>query len=450
MDNSSNEKKIDELFDNLKKGLKDIYKDSKKYLDFLQTNSKWKRYSLNNKIYLWMQCGKRGYEGNYINTFQGWKKLGYSVNKGEKAMEILMPGFNKYFKNENDKWISLKKATGEQLAKVKAHELQTKEVISSFFIKKAMFDIRQTNCPEEEYENKMLEKVMPKSLEESQDKKIDFLFFKLKNHIIEIEKLPVNHKELEEDLKGYVNKNEIVLNERNSNLQNLKTLIHEYTHYKLHINHENDLKRYEEEIEAESVAYIVCSAYDIDTSDYSFKYINFYGQENTEEELFNSFEQITFTANTIKDVLDAELSMENINSLTSGDIVYANLQYSDSNEEAKRLLFILDKNGEKYEAFNISSEENPYITNVKLEKDDSNHLNENSQVKMNVKYLISKTDIVKKIGKVKEEQLPQFIKCANLFESKKLTNDFISKPAQKIENQISMTNELSLGGVKNA
>lgn len=442
--NSENEKKIDDLFNQLKQGLKELYADSKKYIDFLQTNSSWKSYSINNQVYLWMQCHKRGFEGKYLNTFQGWKKLGYSVNKGEKAMEILMPGFHKYFKNENDKWVSLKSATEEQLNKIRDGKLKIKEVVSSFFIKKAMFDISQTNCPEEEYENKIIEKVIPKSLEESNDKKIDFLFFNLKKHIIEVENLPVNEKELKDGLKGYVTKDEIMLNENNSNLQNLKTLIHEYTHYKLHVNSENHLTRYQKEIEAESVAYIVCRSYDVDTSDYSFKYINTYGQERTEEELYNSFENITFTAKSIKEVLDTALSQEMLNYLGAGDIVYANLEYSDTGEQAQRLLFLIDKQGDQYKAYNITSEEKPYVTSVKLEKDTSNNLKEDSVIKMSVKYLVNKKDIVKKIGTVIPEELAKIKAYSELFESKNMIKEFKSNPVISNQNTISPGLDFSL------
>lgn len=426
--NKDNEKKIDNLFNQLRQGLKDLYKDSKKYLDFLQINSNWKIYSINNQVLLWIQCCKRGFEGKYLNTFYGWKKLGYSVNKGEKAIEILMPGFQKYFKNKEDKWISVKNANEEQLNKIKNNEFEVKEAVTTFFLKKAIFDISQTNCPREEYESKILEKVIPKSLEESQDEKIDFLFLNLKKHIVEVEQLPVIEKKLKEELKGYVTEDEIVLNEDNSNLQNLKTLIHEYTHYKLHINNEQQLNRYQKEIEAESVAYIVCSSYDIDTSDYSFKYINMYGQERTEEELYNSFENITFTANSIKAVLDTALSLEMLNYLNAGDIVYANLEYSDTNEQAQRLLFLINNKGDQYEAFNITSEEKPYITSVKLAKDDNNNLKEDSIIKMNVKYLVNRKDIVKKIGTVIPEELTKIKAYAELFESKNMIKEFKSNP----------------------
>ena len=305
------------------------------------------------------------------------------------------------------------------------------------FLKKAMFDISQTNCPKEEYEKRIAEKVMPKSLEESQDKKVDFLFYSLKKHLIEEEKLKVVEEELDKDLKGYVtSENKIALNKDNTNLQNIKTLIHEYTHYKLHLSRESELKRYQKEIEAESTVYLVCSNFGIDTSDYSFNYINIYGAENTLEDLYNSYQNICAAANEINKVLEEALRKELINTLESGDIAYANLEFSDNNEDAKRLIFIIDKKGDKYEAFNITSEEKPYITSIKLKKDSENNLAEDSIIKMNVKYLVDKKDIISKVGHAANEDLSRILKYKELFSSKNIIKEFSSNPVPvlKMEN----------------
>ncbi|WP_333888031.1 ArdC-like ssDNA-binding domain-containing protein [Clostridium sp.] len=419
MDNKNSKNNFETFFQELKKGLKDTFKDSEKYLSFLQKTSNWKRYSANNIINLWMQCCMRGIEGKYLNTFKGWKELGYSINKGEKAMKILMPSFYKYFKDENEKWVPLKKATKQQLNKIKNNELAVKKIIASFYFKNVIFDISQTNCPKEEYENKIREKLIPKSLEGSQDKKIDFLLFNLRQYIIENEKINVIEKELDESLKGCVNPNEIVLNQHNSNLQSLKTLIHEYAHYKLHISTKIQLQKYQKEIEAESVAYLVCRNFDIDTSDYSFKYINMYGTARTEEELYNSYENINTAAKAINDVLDNALALEMANCFEIGDIVYANLGAND-NKKPETLL-LTGNEGKHYEAFKIKSGDEFNVASVKIERDNSNNLKKDSTIKMNIKYVVNRNDIVKKIGNVNKENMSEILKYVGIFQNKNIT-----------------------------
>lgn len=93
------------------------------------------------------------------------------------------------------------------------------------------------------------------------------------------EKIGVKIIEPKSDLgtiKGvyYSETKEIALNPKNSQLQNLKTLIHELTHAKLHtIEKRNDYSKNEREFQAEMVAYIVCGHFGLNTSEYSLRYI---------------------------------------------------------------------------------------------------------------------------------------------------------------------------------
>ena len=74
---------------------------------------------------------------------------------------------------------------------------------------------------------------------------------------------------------SYTGLNEIALNPRNTELQNVKTLLHELTHAKLHTMEKlNKYQTYEKEFQAELTAYTVCSHFGIDTSEYSLKYMH--------------------------------------------------------------------------------------------------------------------------------------------------------------------------------
>ena len=441
-------KTFENFFNELKAGLKNTYENSKKYMEFLQSTAHFRRYSFNNMLYLYRQCNMKGCEGKYLNTFKGWRNLGFSVNKGEKAMEILIPSFEKYFRNEEGTWVALREATGNEKKKINSGELRIKEAVKYFFFKKALFDISQTNCPKEEYEKTMKENLIPKSLKESQDKKVDFLFLCLKDHLIQNEKANVVFEEMVEGEKGYTNaEGKIALNKNNSNLQNLKTIIHEYTHYKLHFKNDIQLKRYQAEIEAESVAYLVCRNFDIDTSDYSFKYINLYGSSNTDEELYKSYENINNAATDINKLLEEALREKMISELVPGDIVYANLKFSDNGEKARRLILITGKEDEKFKAFNITGENKQYVTSVLLQKDDGNNLMKDSTVKMDVKYLVDKKDIISRIGHIKDDDLTRIFKHQKVFEKEGLIKDFTSVTNSAINHEMKNQNELNLGRI---
>lgn len=307
---STDEKKNDmkETIEELHKGLiekmKKFSEDSKeylKYLDLFRRNS----YTLNNNLFIESQIENinknkpAGEEltGKYMTTFKGWQKLGYKINKGENALSIIMPKQIRYFIDEDNKFRNLRYATKEQLIKIKNEELESGE-FTSYYSKKALFDIKQTNCPKEDIE-KVMSKLMPQALKPSNDKELDLLISDFKKYL-ETDGFKVKFEELNEALKGYVTKDkEIVLNSINTNTQNFKTLLHEYAHYKSeHFKREN-LTKEMQEIEAESISYIVAKNHGIDTSDYSFKYLNIYAKQNIEEDLIKSQEIIKRVANDI-------------------------------------------------------------------------------------------------------------------------------------------------------
>ena len=64
--------------------------------------------------------------------------------------------------------------------------------------------------------------------------------------------------------------------------QAAKTTAHELAHVLLHRPGTHDLDRPSREIEAESVAYLVCGAHDLDTDAYSFGYVASWSGGDTE------------------------------------------------------------------------------------------------------------------------------------------------------------------------
>ena len=104
----------------------------------------------------------------------------------------------------------------------------------------------------------------------------------------------------------------IALDEGMSELQTLKTAIHEIAHAKLHdidLNAPKDeqqprVDRRTREVEAESVAYTVCQHYGLDTSDYSFGYVAGWSSGRELAELKSSLETIRSAAADIINSID--------------------------------------------------------------------------------------------------------------------------------------------------
>lgn len=106
----------------------------------------------------------------------------------------------------------------------------------------------------------------------------------------------------------------IAIDEGMSEMQTIKTLIHEIAHAKLHAvdpdekpSSEEKKDRHTKEVEAESVAYTVCQRYGLETSDYSFGYIAGWSSDKETKELKGSLETIRKTAAEMIESIDAQL-----------------------------------------------------------------------------------------------------------------------------------------------
>ena len=98
-----------------------------------------------------------------------------------------------------------------------------------------------------------------------------------------------------------------------SQVQTIKTLIHEMAHQKLHAIDPKDLPpeeprltRNAKEVEAESVAYTVAQHYSIETSDYSFAYIAGWSKDKDTPELKASLDRIRKAADEMITAIDEQ------------------------------------------------------------------------------------------------------------------------------------------------
>ena len=129
--------------------------------------------------------------------------------------------------------------------------------------------------------------------------------------LVDVCPVPITFEHIEGNAKGYYHQVEkrIAIQEGMSEIQTVKTAIHEMAHQKLHDqqNKEQKQTRNSKEVEAESVAYTVCQHYGIDTSDYSFSYVVGWSQGKETPELKESLETIRKTAAELIHDIDAKM-----------------------------------------------------------------------------------------------------------------------------------------------
>ena len=122
--------------------------------------------------------------------------------------------------------------------------------------------------------------------------------------------LPVEQVDFPGAAKGYTSfaENRVVVRPGMSQVQTIKTLVHEIAHAKLHnpkdiLDETEQKKKRQKEVEAESIAYVVCQYYGIDTSDYSLGYVAGWSKGTELAELKASLDTIHRTAGEIIDAI---------------------------------------------------------------------------------------------------------------------------------------------------
>lgn len=266
------------ITERLEQGVQEVFA-SERYQSFLDTMAKFPHYSMNNSLLILMQKP----DASLVQSYNGWKEMGRYVKKGEKGFRILAPAPYK-IKVEQDKTDAWgKPVIGADGQPVK----ETVEEKRMAFKPVSTFDISQT-------EGEPLPTLGTEDLTGSVEG-YQTLFEALKAAC----PVPVAFENIESGAKGYfdVKQERIAIQEGMSEVQNVKTLIHEMTHQKLHsIDKETgerpDISRNQKEVEAESTAYTVCKHFGIDTSDYSFSYVAGWSQGREMEELKGSLETI--------------------------------------------------------------------------------------------------------------------------------------------------------------
>ena len=288
--------KVKEITARLEQGVQAIF-DSDRYKEFLTAMSKFHDYSLNNTILIAMQGG------NLVKGYSQWQKeFDRHVKKGEKGIKIFAPAPYKVKKLVDKIDPETRKPMLDREGKVVKEE---KEITVPAFKVITVFDISQT-------EGKEFPDLSVKPLLADVEQYEDF-FAALEK----ASPVPIAFEQITNGANGYFSLTDkrIAIKEGVSELQAVKTAIHEIAHTKLHdidLNAPKDeqprVDRRTREVEAESVAYTVCQHYGLDTSDYSFGYVAGWSSGRELSELKSSLETIRSAAAEIINSIDANFA----------------------------------------------------------------------------------------------------------------------------------------------
>jgi antirestriction protein ArdC len=267
--------KVKEITDKLEAGIQALF-ESEAFKNYLKTLSKFHDYSLNNTILIAMQKP----DATLVAGYTAWQKnFGRQVQKGETGIRILAP--TPYKKQmEVDR---LDPVTGQAVLNPDGSTAKDlKEIMVPAFKVVNVFDVSQTD-------GKPLPTI---GVDELEGNVTNYeLFFEALKRACPV---PVDFEQISSGAKGYYHTVEqrIALQEGMSEVQTVKTMIHEMAHQKLHSIDPKDLPpeeprltRNAKEVEAEAIAYTVSQHYGIETSDYSFAYIAGWSKDRSAPEL---------------------------------------------------------------------------------------------------------------------------------------------------------------------
>ncbi|MBY0596973.1 ImmA/IrrE family metallo-endopeptidase [Bacillus bingmayongensis] len=313
--------------------------DLKEYLSFM---AKFYRYSPSNIALIQNQ-----FEGSRaVGSFSFWKEKGFSVKKGEKGIQILVPNqTTTKFKGKDGTWKPIAKANEEEKKQIESKSVEVKPG-RLYFSVGYVFDVSQTNAKAED-----LPRIFPNRWLEGTVKDYKSLY---KGMEAIAEKNGVKIIEPKHELgvaKGvsYTLTKEVALNPRNSELQNVKTLLHELAHAKLHTaeTHMNYTAP-EKEFQAEMTAYTVSSYFGIDTSEYSLGYLANWTQGKELKEKSKLLKEVHETSTefieTIESILEKE--KEQIQEKEVGSMENGNEKHSlEGSIETQKSLVTLEALG---------------------------------------------------------------------------------------------------------
>lgn len=286
--------KVQEITQKLEQGITELF-ESQKYKMYLKTMSKFHSYSINNTILIAMQKPN----ATLVAGYKTWQNsFDRHVKKGEKGIRILAPTSYKVKRMQE----KIDPATGEIMLDKNGTPVTTEmEIKIPTFRVVPVFDVSQT-------EGRDLPNIGVNELSGNVEKYADIMQI-----LMQISPVSISYEQISGSQKGFFSAvdERIVIREGMSQIQTIKTAIHEIAHAKLHSKEQNlEKNRNTKEVEAESIAYTVCQHFGIDTSDYSFGYIAAWSTGRDMKELKASLDTIRRTASGI--IIDIEGKLADI------------------------------------------------------------------------------------------------------------------------------------------
>jgi len=228
------------LLEGLSVGIADLT-TSEKWTQYLDVQSKFYRYSPNNVMLILLQNPY----ATRVAGYRAWQALDHQVMAKESALRILAP---MTYKRDDA-------PEGENVREIRGFKLVP------------VFDISQTEGPDLPDIVSKLEGLAPEGVFATLTEFAQGIGFRVERP-----------QSLDSGANGDTSHSEgrIRVVSSNSEAQQTKTLAHEIGHALLHdpgVEATKDLERGLKELEAESTAYVICTALGMDTSDYSFGYV---------------------------------------------------------------------------------------------------------------------------------------------------------------------------------
>lgn len=295
--------RLKEITDSIEAGIKELF-DSDKYKSYLQTMSRFHKYSLNNTMLISMQKP----DATLVAGFNKWRdQFSRNVKKGERGIKIIAPTPYKT-KREQEK---LDPDTKAPLLDVNGKTVMEEvEVKIPMFKVVSVFDVEQTEG-----------KPLPELAEDLTGDVTKYPIFL--EALKRTSPVPIGFEHMTEQ-DGYFNIKDqrIAIRDDMSEVQTISAVIHEIAHSKLH-NPETEIaettnpamaiSRRTKEVQAESISFAVCNYYGIKTDENSFGYIASWSKGKELAELRSSLETINKTASELIKTIDqhfAEISKE--------------------------------------------------------------------------------------------------------------------------------------------
>ncbi|VOD49265.1 putative conjugative transposon membrane protein [Streptococcus pneumoniae] len=306
------------LAEHLKEGMKN-YLDSEQFKSFLDTMSKFHNYSLNNIHLLKMQNPNV----SQVASFNKWKTdFDRTVKKGSKALKIWVPYQVKTSIPVHQKELDFTPAE---------NEMEQKEIIVTRFKLGNVFDVSQTEGKE-----------LPKAIHELTGDVKDYEdLYRAAKAVSMDNQVSISFEEINrESTNGYYSpdENRIVISKGlKGQEQILKTIFHEMAHSDLHrgtnAQYGDDQYR-KQELQAESVAYVVANHFGFDTSSYSFGYLAMWTKDkNGFEDMVEQLQIVQKEAKSLIDRMDAKLELVKNKTVTKDNFADKLQQAKEKSEQ---------------------------------------------------------------------------------------------------------------------